>query len=174
MIFSRQSLIGTWQILEGCAGFPKKPTGRMPGRCFCHCFWMLPHLQIGSGNDLDRRLCAWRCKCSACFRSNAGCQWIIENFLNFYEAILPGRKQHDQRYTQHRIIRNFRILSWSVRYLRIESSQVVETPDCSEDECCSRCFCIAPKNDRRLAPLPRFTGEKLYKCSTSKMKEMIP
>ena len=64
--------------------------------------------------------------------------------------------------------------SWRVRYLRIESSQVVETPHCNEDECHSLCLCIAPKNDRRLTPLPRFTGEKLCKYSTSKMKEMIP
>ena len=29
---------------------PEKPTGRMPGRCFCHYFCMLPHLQIGFGS----------------------------------------------------------------------------------------------------------------------------
>ena len=39
---------------------PGKPTGRMAWRCFCHYFCMLPHLQIGFGNDLDRGLCAWR------------------------------------------------------------------------------------------------------------------
>ena len=83
--FSRQSSIGTWQILEGCAGFPEKPTGRMPGRCFCHYFCMLPHLQIVFGNDIVWQLCAswWQCKYSAWFCSNAGCEWIIENFLNF-------------------------------------------------------------------------------------------
>ena len=46
---------------------PGKPTGRMAWRCFCHYFCMLPHLQIGFGNDLDRGLCAWWCKYSAWF-----------------------------------------------------------------------------------------------------------
>ena len=48
----------------------RKLTGRMPGRrgrCFCHYFYMLPHLQIGFGNDLDLGLCAWLCKYSAWF-----------------------------------------------------------------------------------------------------------
>ena len=62
--------------------------------------------------------------------------------------------------------------SWRVRSLPIESSQVIETPDCSEDEFHSRCLCNAPKKGRRLAPLPRYTAENLYKYLTSNMKEM--
>ena len=57
-----------------------------------------------------------------------------------FEAILPGRKQRDQRYTLRLIIRNFLdktvrersadgkwwiTCSWRVRYLRKESSQSV-------------------------------------------------
>ena len=75
IIFSRQSSIGSCQILEGCAEFLKKLTGRMPGRCFCYYFCMLPHLQIEFGKDLGRGLCAWQCKYSAC-------QQITKNSLN--------------------------------------------------------------------------------------------
>ena len=46
---------------------PENPTGRMPGRCFCHYFCRLPHFQIGFRNDLDRGLCAWQFKYSAWF-----------------------------------------------------------------------------------------------------------
>ena len=67
MVFSRQGTIGTRKILEWCAEFPENPTGRMPGRCFCHYFCMLPYLQIGFGNDLGWGLCAWQCKYSAWF-----------------------------------------------------------------------------------------------------------
>ena len=59
--------VWTCRILEGCAEFPGKQTGWMRGRCLCHYFCMLPHLQIGFGNDLVRGLCAWRCKYSAWF-----------------------------------------------------------------------------------------------------------
>ena len=50
---------------------------------FCHYFCMLPLLQIGFGNHLGLGLCSWRCKVSPLFAQNAGCQWIIENSLNF-------------------------------------------------------------------------------------------
>ena len=55
--------------------------------------------------------------------------------------------------------------------------QVVETPHCGEDEFQSQCICLAspgPSNVRRLAPLLRFTGKKLYKYSKSNMREFLP
>ena len=44
-----------------------------------------------------------------------------------FEAILPGRNQHDQRYTQHPIIRNFldeTVREWSVDGKRIRVDYV--------------------------------------------------
>ena len=108
--FLLQSSIGTCQILEGCAEFSKKLTERMPGRCFCHYFCKLPHLQIAGrlGNDLvegyvhsDANILFGSLK-----RWLPKNHWELPELLEIeFEAILPGRKQLDQRYTKHPVIR---------------------------------------------------------------------
>ena len=74
MVFSRQSLIGTCQILEGCTGIPKKEKKKNDRKnvwalllsLLLHAPTSL-HRQIGYGNDLGRGLCAWQFKNMARF-----------------------------------------------------------------------------------------------------------
>ena len=93
---------------------------------------MLPHLQIGFRNDLDQGLCALHG--NANIRLGLLKRWLPMNHQELpelleieFEAILPGRNEHDQRYTQHPIIRNFldeTVREWSVDCKRIRVDYV--------------------------------------------------
>ena len=100
----------------------------MSGRCFCHYFCILSHLQIGLGMTLVEGYVHG----DANIRLGSLKRWLPMNHRELPElleiefaAILPERKQHDQRYTQHPIIRkNFnesvRERSVNVKRIRVD------------------------------------------------------
>ena len=168
--FSRQSSIGTCQILEGMCWIPWK-TDRKNASVITSYFCMLPHLQIGFGNDLGRGLCAWRCKYSAwiaetlaanessktlwtardwirgdvarkkttrsTIQSDTHSTWLFEIFStkpwDNSRWTLKGFGWITMRMNPFKVSARFLApscfyCSWCFRYLRIESSKVVETP----------------------------------------------
>ena len=94
----RMSSIGTCQILGRMCSIPDKKSQE---ECKGVASLMLWHLWSGFGIYLVRGLCAWY--------SNAGSlsTKLWELLYILFNAILQGRKQHQQRFTKHPTIIKF-------------------------------------------------------------------